>query len=75
MFLAIAWAMGGVPRGVEGIEGIFSSLLPLILLFVILCFLLIRPQQKKAKEYKQMLEDLKKEGKVITSECKDKNKP
>jgi len=41
--------------------------LPLILIFVIFYFMLIRPQQKKAKEHKSMLENLKKGDKVITS--------
>jgi len=45
----------------------FTSLLPLILIFVIFYFLLIRPQQKRAKEHKQMIENLKKGDKVITS--------
>lgn len=43
------------------------SFLPLIILFVIFYFLLIRPQQKKAKEHKLMVEALKKGDEVITS--------
>ena len=43
------------------------SFLPLILIFVVFYFLLIRPQQKKAKEQKQMLESLKRGDKVVTS--------
>lgn len=42
------------------------SFLPLIILFVIFYFLLIRPQQKKAKEHKQMVEALKKGDEVVT---------
>lgn len=45
----------------------FTSFLPLILIFVIFYFLLIRPQQKRAKEHKQMIENLKQGDKVITS--------
>ena len=41
--------------------------MPLILIFVVFWFLLIRPQQKKAKEHKQMVEALKKGDEVITS--------
>ncbi|MBI5026165.1 MAG: preprotein translocase subunit YajC [Nitrospirae bacterium] len=68
MFLDIAYAMGGAPKeGGGGIETMFSSFLPLILIFAIFYFLLIRPQAKKAKEHKQMLENLKKGDKVITS--------
>ncbi|MFQ5902536.1 MAG: preprotein translocase subunit YajC [Candidatus Binatia bacterium] len=42
------------------------SFFPLILVFVIFYFLLIRPQQKKAKEHREMLERLKKNDEVIT---------
>ncbi|WP_226037016.1 preprotein translocase subunit YajC [Aquibacillus saliphilus] len=42
------------------------SLAPIILMFVIFYFLLIRPQQKKQKAVKQMQSDLKKGDKVIT---------
>jgi preprotein translocase subunit YajC len=41
--------------------------LPLVLIFVIFYFLMIRPQQKKAKEHKAMLDSLKKGDRVITS--------
>ena len=47
-------------------EGI-SSLIPLVLIFVIFYFFLIRPQQKKVKEHKKMVESLKRGDKVITS--------
>ena len=42
------------------------SFLPLIILFVIFYFLLIRPQQKKAKEHKTMVENLKKGDEIVT---------
>ena len=44
----------------------FGQFLPLILIFVIMYFLLIRPQQKKAKEHKSMLEALRRGDNVIT---------
>ena len=44
-----------------------AQFIPLILIFVIFYFFLIRPQQKKVKEHKQMVENLKKGDKVITS--------
>ena len=47
-------------------EGI-SSLIPLVLIFVIFYFFLIRPQQKKVKEHKKMVESLKRGDKVITT--------
>ena len=43
------------------------SFLPFILIFVVFYFLLIRPQQKRAKEHKSMVEGLKRGDKVITS--------
>lgn len=43
------------------------SFLPLVLIFVIFYFLLIRPQQKKAKEHQEMLGKLKKNDEVMTS--------
>jgi preprotein translocase subunit YajC len=43
------------------------SFLPLVLVFIIFYFLLIRPQQKKAKEHQQMLSKLKKNDEVMTS--------
>ena len=42
-------------------------MLPLIFLFGIFYFLIIRPQQKQAKEHKEMLESLKKGDKIITT--------
>ena len=44
-----------------------AQFIPLILIFVIFYFFLIRPQQKKVKEHKAMVEGLKRGDKVITS--------
>ena len=44
-----------------------GQFIPLILIFVIFYFFLIRPQQKKVKEHKLMVEGLKRGDKVITS--------
>lgn len=46
--------------------GGLSSLAPMILMFVVFYFLLIRPQQKKAKEHREMLANLKRGDRVIT---------
>ena len=66
-----AFAMAGQPGGGEGAQGPGSLLagpLPMmIVIFAIFYFLLIRPQSKKAKEHKQMLENIKKGDKVMTS--------
>ncbi|PTW49810.1 MULTISPECIES: preprotein translocase subunit YajC [Rhodovulum] len=57
---AFAQAAGG------GAVGAFGSFLPLILIFAIMYFLLIRPQQKKAKEHKAMVDALRRGDQVIT---------
>ena len=51
----------------QGGSNIFASLLPLIVLFAIFYFLVIRPQQKQAKAHKEMISSLKKGDKVITN--------
>ena len=45
----------------------FAQFIPLILIFVIFYFFLIRPQQKKIKDHKQMVSALKRGDEVITS--------
>jgi preprotein translocase subunit YajC len=57
---AYAQAAGGGEPG-------FMGLLPIVLMFVLLYFLMIRPQMKRAKEHKQMVEALQKGDEVITS--------
>ncbi|MCP4492691.1 MAG: preprotein translocase subunit YajC [Gammaproteobacteria bacterium] len=47
--------------------GTLELILPLLLMFGIFYFLLIRPQQKKAKEHKNMVEALKKGDEIITN--------
>ena len=44
-----------------------AQFIPLILIFVIFYFFLIRPQQKKVKEHKAMVENLKRGDEVVTS--------
>ncbi|NHG51159.1 preprotein translocase subunit YajC [Campylobacter jejuni] len=48
-------------------NSVLTSLLPLVVLFAIFYFLVIRPQQKQAKAHKQMLESLQKGDKIITN--------
>ena len=55
---AYAQAAGGA--------GAFTSFVPLILIFAIMYFLLIRPQQKKVKEHKAMVEALRKGDQIVT---------
>lgn len=49
-----------------GGAGGFASFIPLILIFVVFYFLLIRPQQKQAKQQQAFINDLKKGNKVVT---------
>jgi preprotein translocase subunit YajC len=51
----------------SGQGGQIMAFLPLILLFAVFYFLLIRPQQKRAKTHKQFIENLKKGDRVVTS--------
>jgi preprotein translocase subunit YajC len=51
----------------QGGGGGFMSFIPLIFMFAIFYLLLIRPQQKKAKEHKVLLESLKKGDQIITA--------
>jgi len=50
-----------------GGDGAFGSFIPLILIFAIMYFLLIRPQQKKAKEHAKMVEALRRGDQVVTA--------
>jgi preprotein translocase subunit YajC len=49
-----------------GAGSAFASFVPLILIFAIMYFLLIRPQQKKLKEHKAMIEALRRGDQVVT---------
>jgi preprotein translocase subunit YajC len=61
----MAYAMGA--GGEAGAAGGFSAFVPIILMFVIFYFLLIRPQQKKTKEHREMISNLKKGDRIVTS--------
>ena len=51
----------------QGSSNLISSLLPLVVLFAIFYFLVIRPQQKQVKKHKEMLSALQKGDKIITN--------
>lgn len=61
MFISEAWAQGAGGGG-----DMFTSFLPLILIFAVFYFLLIRPQQKKMKAHTQMINSLHRGDKIIT---------
>jgi preprotein translocase subunit YajC len=63
MLISQAYAQTA-PAGAGGMD--IMSLLPLILMFVLLYFLLLRPQMRRAKEQKQMIASLTKGDEVIT---------
>lgn len=59
----VAYATGG---GAAGGAGGFASFIPLILIFAVFYFMLIRPQQKQAKLQQKFLDELKNGNKVVT---------
>jgi len=61
-FISPAYAQAAGGAGASGLEAMF----PLLLIFVVFYFLLIRPQQKKAKEHKAMLEAVRRGDKIVT---------
>ena len=68
LFPTTAFAMGSQGAGASGNPGsALMGMMPLVLMFVIFYFLLIRPQQKRAKEHKAMLEALKRGDEVVTT--------
>jgi preprotein translocase subunit YajC len=59
--------MGQSGGAADSAAGGFAPFIPMILIFVVFYFLLIRPQQKKAKAHQEMIANLKKGDRVITS--------
>ena len=62
MFISEAMA-----QGAGGGSGFLIQIAPLVLIFALFYFLLIRPQQKKMKEHRSMVESLSKGDKVVTA--------
>lgn len=67
MFASVAHAMGTAGAGQAGGADALMQFVPLIAMLAIFYFLLIRPQQKRAKQHKAMLEALKKGDQVLTT--------
>ena len=64
MFVTPAYAQAA---GTAGAGSAFASFLPLVLIFAIMYFLLIRPQQKKMKDLKAMVEAVRRGDQVLTA--------
>ncbi len=65
MFISQAIAQTAPAAASGGAESTLISLLPLVLMFVVLYFIMIRPQMKKQKEHKAMIEALAKGDEVV----------
>jgi preprotein translocase subunit YajC len=63
----INWAYAANATGGTEASPMWSFVVPMIFMVVIFYFLLIRPQQRKAKEHRQLLENLKKGDRVLTN--------
>ena len=63
MFISPAFAQGAVSGG----EVSWTGMLPIVLMFVLLYFMMIRPQMKRAKEHKAMAEALQKGDEVVVA--------
>ncbi|MEY5029121.1 MAG: hypothetical protein RLZ63_1436 [Pseudomonadota bacterium] len=65
MFISSAYAQTAAAAG--STQSTLMSMLPLVLMFVVLYFVMIRPQMKKQKEHKAMIEALAKGDEVVTA--------
>lgn len=66
MFISEAFAQAA-PAAQGGAESSLLSMLPLLLMFVVLYFVMIRPKMKRQKEHKAMIDALAKGDEVVTS--------
>jgi preprotein translocase subunit YajC len=66
MFISPAFAQGGSLFG-AGSDNMMVSLLPFVLIFVIMYFLILRPQQKRQKQHADMVKNVRRGDTVITS--------
>lgn len=67
MIISQAFAQTAPAASGGGTESSLLSLLPLVLMFVVLYFIMIRPQMKRQKEHKSMVEALAKGDEVVTA--------
>ncbi|HEY6754519.1 MAG TPA: preprotein translocase subunit YajC [Pseudolabrys sp.] len=64
MFITPAFAQG---LGAGGDSGMLMSLLPFALIFVIMYFLILRPQQKRVKQHQEMVKNVRRGDTVVTN--------
>src|SRR5215471_15506004 len=68
MFITPAFAQGSLfGGGAGGDGGMLMSLLPFILIFVIMYFLILRPQQRRVRQHQEMVKNVRRGDTVITS--------
>jgi preprotein translocase subunit YajC len=68
MFITPAYAQGSLfGGGAGGDGGMLMSLLPFILIFVIMYFLILRPQQKRVKQHQEMVKNVRRGDTVVTN--------
>src|SRR3954462_9202240 len=66
MFITPAFAQGS-PFGFGGDSSLVTQLLPFVLIFVIMYFLILRPQQKRVKAHAEMVKNVRRGDTVVTS--------
>jgi preprotein translocase subunit YajC len=68
MFISPAFAQGSLfGGGAGGDGGMLMSLLPFVLIFVIMYFLILRPQQKRVKQHAEMVKNVRRGDTVVTN--------
>ena len=66
MFISDAYAQAAGGAGGDPMAAAFMQIMPLLLIFVVFYFLLIRPQQKRMKEHRALIDAVKKGDTVVT---------
>ena len=67
MFITEAFAQTAAPGGAAGGADILMSILPFLLIFVVMYFLIIRPQSQRAKQHREMVDKVRRGDTVVTS--------
>ncbi len=65
--ISTAYALGSSPADGGGQPNPIASFLPFVLMFLVLYFLLLRPQMKKQKNQQRMIDELEKNDEIVTS--------